>query len=79
MPAPVTPPRVEVSLNAVTADGSIRVRVARFDRPVRVGQRVTAIPDPDDDWELPATVIRIDDRTGLAYLDVHWPTSGTSR
>lgn len=62
---------VEVNLNAVTADGLIRVRASDMSRQPEVGQRIR-IYNLDDEIEGLATVSRINPRTGLAYLDVAW-------
>jgi hypothetical protein len=66
---PVPPPSVRVNLNAITADGLVRVDGADFDRPVEVGWLVR-IFEPVDEIEGHATVARVNDRTGLVYLDV---------
>lgn len=68
---PAPPPSVRVNLNAITADGLVRVDGADFDRPVRAGWLVR-IFEPVDEIEGHATVARVNDRTGLVYLDIIW-------
>jgi len=65
--------RVRVNLNAVTADGLIRVRTTRFTRPPRPGMQVV-IFEPVDGIEGSARVVRVNERTSLVYLDVAWDT-----
>jgi hypothetical protein len=68
-PAPL--PSVRVNLNAITRDGLVWVDGADFDRPIRTGW-VVRIFEPVDEIEGYATVARVNDRTGLVYLDVAW-------
>ncbi len=68
---PPLPPSVRVNLNALTEDGLVRVDEADFDRPVRAGSLVR-IFEPVDEIEGFAKVARVNDRTGLIYLEVFW-------
>ena len=68
---PASPPSVRVNLNAITADGLVRVDGADFDRPVEAGWLVR-IFEPVDEIEGYATVARVNDQSGLVYLDVAW-------
>jgi hypothetical protein len=68
---PPPPPSVRVNLNAISEDGLVRVDGADFDRPVTAGSLVR-IFEPVDEIEGYATVARVNDRTGLMYLDVVW-------
>jgi hypothetical protein len=68
---PALPPSVRVNLNAITEDGLVRVDRADFDRPVRSGSLVR-IFEPVDEIEGFAKVARLNDRTGLVYLEVYW-------
>jgi len=68
---PRLPPSVRVNLNAITEDGLVRVAEADFDRPVRVGSLVRVF-EPVDEIEGYARVAQVNDRTGLAYLDIVW-------
>jgi hypothetical protein len=68
---PRQPQRVKVNLNALTREGFIRVRSSHFNRPPRVGSRVT-IYEPDEEVEGDARVARFNPRTGLVYLEVAW-------
>lgn len=70
---PRRPQRVRVNLNAITEDGLVRVRAARFARPPRPGMRVE-IFEPVDGIEGSARVARVNERTSLVYLDVAWDT-----
>jgi hypothetical protein len=70
---PQPPRRVHINLNAITADGLIRVRRSRADGPVAQGQLVE-IFEPTDEIEGIARVARVNDETGLIYLDVEWGT-----
>lgn len=65
--------RVHVDLNAITAEGLIRVRYSRFQAHVRCGE-VIQIYEPIDGVEGLAHVARINERTGLVYLDIEWQT-----
>jgi len=69
MPPP--PPSVRVNLNAISEDGFVRVDRADFDRPVRAGSLVRVF-EPVDEIEGFARVARVNDRTGLVYLDIAW-------
>jgi hypothetical protein len=64
-------PKVHINLNALTSDGLIRVRLSRFDKPVKPGMQVS-IYEPVDEIEGFARVARINNRTNLAYLDIAW-------
>jgi hypothetical protein len=68
---PGRPQRLRVNLNAVSADGAIRARASDFVRLPRIGAAVL-IFEPTDEIEGSATVARLNDRTGLVYLDVAW-------
>lgn len=63
--------RVRVNLNAITEDGLVRIRADRFQRPPRPGMHVVVF-EPTDEIEGFAMVTCVNDRTGLAYLDVAW-------
>jgi hypothetical protein len=68
---PPLPPSVRVNLNAITGDGLVRVSGADFDRPVAAGSLVR-IFEPVDEIEGFAKVARVNDGTGLMYLEVFW-------
>jgi len=63
--------RVQVDLNALTRDGLIRVRFARFHEVPHVGEHVT-IYEVDEEIEGEARVARVEPQIQLAYLDVAW-------
>lgn len=65
------PSQVKINLNAISGDGLVRVRTARADGPVEVGQLVRIV-EPTDEIEGIAKVARINHDTGLMYLDVRW-------
>lgn len=71
MPQPMR--RVRVNLNAINADGFIRVRASHADGSVVNGQLVQ-IFEPTDEIEGLAKVVNINPATGLMYLDVQWDT-----
>ncbi|WP_328494952.1 hypothetical protein OHS59_21000 [Streptomyces sp. NBC_00414] len=69
--APPTLNRAAVNFNALTEDGCIRIRHSHFPHPIKVGSLVRVF-EPDDEIEGFATVARINERTGLVYLNVAW-------
>lgn len=67
----VSQPRVEINLNAVSDDGSIRVWIADLPAGSVEGANL-AVSDPDDDMQGIATLERLNEESGLAYLRVDW-------
>jgi len=64
-------PRVEVDLNAIGADGLLRVPLSRVDDKVRRGDVVNAV-ETDDGIRAWAYVSRVDERAGYAFLIMNW-------
>ena len=65
------PKRVEVNLNAVASDGTIRAGLEIGAVDLAPGAHVL-IYDPDDEVEGTAVVARVNRAARLAYLQVHW-------
>ncbi len=69
---PLKPSRVRINLNAVTADGTLRVGFEDIEGgPLRT-RALVEVHEPEDEVTGIAYVARVNEKAKLAYLEVVW-------